>query len=366
MQNLPIIDQSELVIKPLAEAETIPSSWYNSDDLWRLEKEAVFAQTWQCVGRQSQAARSGEYFIAEIASEPLIIVRGKDNILRCFYNVCRHRGGPLAIGSGCASHLQCKYHGWTYELDGRLKGVPDFDSVAHFDKTAFGLAPVELAVWEGFVFARLVPGKPSFNELFTGISDRIGKPGLGELQYHRRKSYDLKCNWKIYVDNYLEGYHVPLVHPELMKLYDYHSYKTKVREWYSFQHSLLTSAENIYSSGAGEALYYFIFPNLMLNILPGRLQTNIVEPIDAERCIVHFDYYYVAGTSEQQIADDLTFSDSVQVEDIEICELVHRGVRSRSYDKGRFSVKHEEALWHFQSLLKTFFRDAVESKRTPR
>lgn len=345
-----IIKPTDLRIHPLPESETIPSLWYTSEELFAIEKEKIFARSWQCVGRESQARKAGEYFLADIAGEPIIVIRGKDEILRTFYNVCRHRGGPLATSDGCVSHLQCQYHGWTYDLDGSLKGVPSFDGVLNFDKPSFGLIPIELNVWQGFVFVRLESAEPSLAELLDGISGR--SPKLDDLVFHSQVTYDVKCNWKLYVDNYLEGYHVPIVHPELMKLYDYRLYKTEVKKWYSFQHSPLSGKENIYSSGDGEALYYFIYPNLMLNILPGRLQTNLVQPIDAKHCRIIFDYYYMPGTSEKTIADDLTFSDTVQAEDIGICELVQRGVSSRSYDKGRFSVLQEEAVWHFQALVK--------------
>jgi choline monooxygenase len=347
-----IIQPHDLRIHPLPEAQTIPSLWYTSEEIAALEKEKIFAHSWQCVGRGSQIKKSGEYFLSDIAGESIIVIRGKDSVIRAFYNVCRHRGGPLATSDGCVSHLQCQYHGWTYDLDGQLKGVPSFEGVLNFDKPSFGLIPIEVAEWEGFLFVRLESGGVGMSELLSGISERIGEPKLSELQFHSQISYDVKCNWKIYVDNYLEGYHVPIVHPELMKLYDYRLYKTEVKEWYSFQHSPLNGKENIYSSGDGEALYYFIYPNLMLNILPGRLQTNLVQPTSAKTCRVIFDYYYLPGTSDKMITEDQAFSDMVQAEDIGICELVQRGVQSRSYDKGRFSVLQEEAVWHFQTLVK--------------
>lgn len=350
-----VIHPNDLIIHPLAEAETIPADWYTHPDMQPLEKEAVFARSWQLVARESDLGNAGDHIVATIADEPLIIVRGKDNVLRGFFNVCRHRGGPLATENGCATHLQCKYHGWTYNLDGTLKATPDFDGVESFDKSNVKLPSIEVEVWQGLVFARIESGEPSLTELLDGINERLGDRKLGELLYHSRISYQVKCNWKVYVDNYLEGYHVPIVHPELVKLYDFRSYKTEVREWYSFQHSPLSGEENIYSSGDGEALYYFIWPNLMLNILPGRLQTNIVEPVDESNCIVHFDYYYAEGTTKEKIAQDLAFSHDVQHEDIDICEHVQRGLRSRSYHKGRFSVKREEAVYHFQNLLKSAF-----------
>jgi len=168
----------------------------------------------------------------------------------------------------------------------------------------------------------------------------------------------VRCNWKIYVDNYLEGYHVPIVHPELVKIYEFNKYRTTAYDWYSLQDSPLDPKDNLYGTEGDEALYYFIYPNLMLNILPGRLQTNLVIPTSSTTCEVLFDYYYddlLSDRAQQFIKEDIAFSHLVQLEDIEICELVQRGVQSRSYNKGRFSVKRENAVHHFQSLLKKTF-----------
>ena len=364
MQKVPIITKEELSIKPLEIAETIPSSWYTSPEMFAMEANAIFAKTWQYVGRTDQVLNPGDQFIAEIAGESIVVVRGKDGSLRAFYNVCRHRGGPLATEDGCTAVLQCKYHGWTYALDGSLRGVPDWDRVELFDKSDFGLVPIRIEIWHGLIFANLDTNAKPLAFFMDGISERIAPIDLSTYRFHLRLKYEVQCNWKVYVDNYLEGYHVPIVHPELMKLYDFNEYKTETYDWYSLQHSPLSGEENIYSSGEGEALYFQIFPNLMLNILPGRLQTNLVIPVSAEKCIVYFDYFYTAGTSDSKIKDDLDFSDAVQAEDIGICELVQRGLRSRSYDKGRFSVKRENAVHHFQSLLKRMLSESLFPETT--
>lgn len=362
MQKLLVINAEELSVKPLEVAETIPSSWYTSDEMLDMENDAIFAKMWQYVGRLDQVQNSGDHFISEIAGESVLIVCGKDSVLRGFYNVCRHRGGPLATENGCGTVLQCKYHGWTYSLDGSLRGVPDFDRVELFDKSDFGLVPIPIETWQGLIFANLDNDALPLSYYLEGVAERIIPQDISSYKFHSSMKYEVNCNWKVYVDNYLEGYHVPIVHPELMKLYDFNNYKTQSFDWYSFQHSPLSGEENIYSSGEGEALYFQIFPNLMLNILPGRLQTNLVVPVSAEKSIVHFDYFYAEGTPESKIREDLKFSDDVQAEDIGICELVQRGLRSRSYDKGRFSVKRENAVHHFQSLLKKMLQKMLVSQ----
>jgi choline monooxygenase len=259
--------------------------------------------------------------------------------------------------------LQCKYHGWTYRLDGMLRGVPHFDRVELFDKKDYGLIPVRVGVWEGLVFVSLAPGPASLETCFEGVARRVGW-SLGDLKFARRVDYDVRCNWKVYVDNYLEGYHVPHVHPELFSLYDFQKYRTETYDWYSLQVGPLTDEKTLYSEGGGEALYYQVFPNFMLNIRPGRLQTNVVEPVGPDRCRVIFRYYYDDVTSPaalRKIEDDLAYSDRVQAEDIEICERVQLGLQSGVYDRGRFSVEFEAGVYHFQQLLKQAYRGWLKS-----
>ena len=359
---LPAIDPRDLLAERVERADTIPSAWYTDPRFADADREWIFARTWQGIAHAAQVARAGEYAVGSIAGEPVIVVRGKDMVLRAFYNVCRHRGGPLALEDGCANALQCKYHGWTYLLDGTLRGVPAMDRTELFDKRDFGLVPIGVAEWEGLVFVNLDRAAPPLETYVAGIAERIAPISLRSLHFARRVEYEVNCNWKVYVDNYLEGYHVPYVHPELAKLYDYQRYVTTVHPWYSLQHSPLTG-DNLYSrDGGGEAFYYCVFPNFMLNILPGRLQTNLVLPEGHGRCRVIFQYFYDDVTSPgaaARIEEDLVYSDAVQQEDIEICERVQQGLASRAYDRGRFSVKYEEGVHHFQQLVKDAYRAGV-------
>lgn len=351
----PELGDDDLAVRPLTRAETIPSAWYTDPRFHALDAQAVFRTTWQAVGHAAEAAEPGAHFVAERAGDPLLLVRGDDRVLRGFYNVCRHRGGPLATGPGCSRALRCGYHGWTYALDGTLRGVPHFDRVELFDRRSYGLAPVPVEEWNGLIFVHLGEPDAGPGVRFADIPTRIAPTDLTALGFARRVSYDVGCNWKVYVDNYLEAYHVPFVHPELFKLYDFPQYTTEVAGEYSVQSSPLTPEENLYSSGGGDAWYFFLFPNLMLNILPGRLQTNLVLPTGPESCRVVFDYFYADGESPRArrlIDADVAFSDEVQQEDIRICEHVQRGLRSRAYDRGRFSVDQEVAVHHFQGLLR--------------
>jgi choline monooxygenase len=255
--------------------------------------------------------------------------------------------------------LQCKYHGWTYRLDGSLRGVPRFDRSELFDRRDYGLVPVRLESWEGYLFVNLSEAAPPLEETLAGIRERVAPLRPAEASFHHRDVHDVACNWKAYVDNYLEGYHIPLVHPELCKVLDYRAYVTETFGQYSLQHSPLREGAGVY--GDGEAFYYFVFPNTMLNIMPGRIQVNTVLPAGAAACRVVFDYYYDEMESEaarRRIDEDVVFSNLVQAEDADICAHVQRGLASKGYDRGLFSPECENGVYHFQCLLKAAYAAA--------
>ena len=350
------LNESDLTIEPIERAETIPADWYLGNSFYALDQEILLERTWHFVGHVSQLPEPGSYLVSNIGGESIIIVKDNDKGINAFYNVCRHRGGPLTLDTcGKENVLQCKYHGWTYKLDGSLRGVPRFDRVDLFDKKDFGLVPVDIESWEGLLFVRLNEKAGRLEDLFEGIRERILPIQLHSMQFYRQVVYEIECNWKVYVDNYLEGYHLPFVHPELCSVLDIKKYLTETNSYYSLQYSPIAEEENVYTKSGGTAYYYHLFPNFMLNILPGRLQTNVILPAGASKTLVVFDYYFDEIGSEsaiRHIEEDIAFSDKVQEEDVLICEHVQRGLLSRAYDRGRFSVECEEGVYHFQSLLK--------------
>jgi len=356
---VPDLAEEFLKSVPIERAETIPSTWYTDPRFHEIDRDYIFARTWQNVGQVGQVQNPGEVLVASVAENPIIVVRGKDGVLRGFYNVCKHRGGPLATKDCSVKVLQCQYHGWTYLLDGSLRGVPEFDRVELFDKKNYGLVPIHVEVWEGMVFVNLAENPRPLQSIFEGICERIAPIQLSTKRFYQRINYEVNCNWKVYVDNYLEGYHLPYVHPELCTLLDYQNYVTETYKYYSLQYSPFTGNDNLYTDGSGQAFYYFVFPNFMLNILPGRLQTNIIVPLAHNRTLTIFDYYYddvESPGAQKMIEADIAYSDRIQREDIEICEHVQRGLASKAYHRGRFSVKCEQGVYHFQQLLKNLYR----------
>ncbi|HKF49015.1 MAG TPA: aromatic ring-hydroxylating dioxygenase subunit alpha [Terracidiphilus sp.] len=344
---------------PLEEAFTIPAPWYLDPRIEGLERDQVFARNWIAVGRLDQVAEPGQFFTFELAGEPLIVVRGADGELRAFFNVCRHHAAAVVTAPcGTAQHLRCPYHGWTYGLDGGLKGAPEFAGVCNFDRAANGLVPVRVATWEHFVFVNLHPQPPALADLLGDLPKRIAPLALGRLRFFARKSYTLACNWKVYVDNYLDGgYHVPHLHKGLNSVLDYKEYTIENSRRYCLQSSPMVSSDEHVDFNAtrtgDRAYYYWLYPNFMINIYEGVMDTNLVLPLAVDRCLVLFDFYFSDVTTEGEIrnAESVAVSDRVQAEDVDICESVQRGLRSRAYGAGRLSVRREAGEHLFHRLL---------------
>ena len=351
--------QADLAPQPLATSTALPARFYVEPAMAGIDRAAIFDRAWQLVAHVSQLRGAGDHVVADLAGLPVIAVRGGDGEIRVFHNVCRHRAGPIAQCDGLgAKALRCRYHGWTYTLEGQLRSAPEMQAAGGFDVADVRLPQLAVTVWQGLVFATVEEADtPPFADFIAGIDARLG-PDRGLAQYgnHHRAGYEIACNWKVYVDNYLEGYHVPHVHPGLNRLLDYRSYRTELERWHSLQWSPLESEPTLY--GNGDALYYWLWPNTMLNILPGRLQTNTVVPLGVDRCRVLFDSYYAdAGDAGRRDAD-LDFSDEVQREDIGICEDVQRGMASGSYAPGRLNPLRESGVHHFHELLRAAYRGA--------
>jgi choline monooxygenase len=352
----------DLAPQALDHATALPARYYVEPRMVAADRELVFDRGWQLLAHVCQLQNPGDHVIGDFAGLPVIAVRGADGQIRVFHNVCRHRAGPLAQCDGLAAKsLRCRYHGWTYTLDGTLRSAPEMGTAPDFDVNDVKLPQLAVRVWQGMVFAAVDAARaPDFDAFVQGIDARLGgNRHLERYGHHRRVGYDVACNWKVYVDNYLEGYHVPHIHPGLNKLLDYRSYTTDTAPWYSHQFSPLESGDGLY--GDGDALYYWMWPNTMLNILPGRLQTNRVVPRGVDKCRVEFDFYYALDESEEAAArrlSDLSFSDEVQFEDLTICEDVQRGLSSGSYVPGRLNPLRENAVHHFHEILRRVYREA--------
>jgi choline monooxygenase len=362
MTSRPALRPEWLAVEPLERAHALAAPLYRDPAVLALERDAVFGMSWQLAAPADALSGPGDHVVSELGATPAIFVRGEDGALRAFHNVCRHRGGPLALADGRGARaLHCKYHGWTYTLAGQLRAAPEMQAAQDFDVQAICLPQAQAAQWQALVFGALSPHVPALQEVLGGIAEHAQGTFARPLMFDRRVSYELDCNWKVYVDNYLEGYHLPHIHPALNRMLDYRSYATTLSRWHSLQHSPIEEAGNFY--GQGGAYYYFVYPNTMLNCLPGRLQTNRVLPLGVDRCRVDFDYFYPAGAADaaelRRREQDRQFSDEVQAEDAVICAAVQKGLASGSYETGRLCPKREAGVKHFHDLLREAYRNAL-------
>ncbi len=344
---------------PLSRASTIPAAWYVDPRIAELERLNVFSKTWQLVARTDQLQNPGQFISTVVAGEPIVVVRGNDGILRAFYNVCRHHAAAVVTQPcGIASILHCPYHGWNYGLDGSLKGMPEFDGVENFERSQNGLVPIRVETWECFVFVNLDNAAPSLNEFLGGIVKRVAPLGVSQLHYFDRRTYDIACNWKVFVDNYLDGgYHVPHLHKGLNSVLDYKQYTIENEDRYCLQSSPMVSSTEDAATGStrkgDRAWYFWQHPNLMVNCYAGYMDTNLVIPIDVDHCRVIFDFYFadVGEAAREYNEQSVNVGNRVQEEDLGICEDVQRGLKSRAYRAGRLSVRREAGEQLFHRLL---------------
>ncbi len=363
---------------PLDKASTIPASWYTDAQLYHHELQTVFSNSWQMFARVDQLAQPGQYVTADIGNDPVVVVCGNDNKLRGFFNVCRHHAAAVMTEpAGSAHQLRCPYHGWTYSLEGELKGTPDFTGVCDFNRAENGLIPVEVGVWENWVFVRLqTHGEGADDTSGTGVPpvqdqqgalskflgseliDQIKPLNLSSLHWLERRHYSFDCNWKVFVDNYLDGgYHVPHLHKGLDSVLDYSNYMIENGDRYCLQWSPLVTEGAEAQTGAvrqgDRALYYWIYPNFMINWYDGAMDTNLVIPRGVDKTEVIFDFYFpdVSDGARARNLSSIEVGQRIQDEDVEICKSVQRGLTSRAYEAGRLSVRREAGEHLFHRLL---------------
>lgn len=343
----------------ISRAWSLPSFLYTDTAAFSLEREKIFSRTWQVVGHRHQLQNPGDFFTTEVQGEPLLLVRGSESELHGFYNVCRHRAGPPAEGCGSRKLFRCAYHGWTYALDGSLISAPEVEGAQDFHPEQFALVPVRAEEWCHLIFVNLDPSASPLVKTLGELPRQTERFRFEEMKLFERRTYDMKCNWKTYVDNYLEGYHLPSVHPGLNRELDYNAYVVEPYARHVRQFSPIRGAQpgdatpRRYQEAKEDltADYFWIFPNWMLNCYPDNVSLNIVLPIETERTLAIFEWYLPEKDLGSQAAkDSVRFSDEIQLEDVSICERVQKNLHSRSYERGRYSVKQEKGVHAFHRM----------------
>lgn len=375
-------------------AKSLPQRYFISPEVFAHEQEKIFSRQWVFVGHQSAIAQPGDYFVSEVANESLIIVRDKRGEIRGFYNVCRHRGSRLieSRNGQLSAAIQCPYHAWTYALDGRLLGAPHMDDVPDFNKADYSLHPVNVAIWEGFIFVNLANastqrgGYISLEEWFAPLRGKFSRWKSPTLRSAKRIEYDVRANWKLIFENYSECYHCLGVHPELSKISPYDSAENDLTEGPFLGgfmrivkgRSLTMSGnacalgiedssrardpahnrnqsqeiENDYDyehDGKNRVFYYSIFPNMLLSLHPDYVMVHQLQPQSPEQTLILCDWFFHPEAFKHSGFDPddaIQFWDMVNKQDWHVCELSQQGIASRAYRSGPYSSRESiPAAW---------------------
>jgi len=336
-------------------AWTPPSSWYIEEAFLNLEYEKVFKNEWVFADYITHLKKDGDYVTGKTAKRPFVILKTNGEI-KAYYNVCSHHGTCVAKGKGNTEKLVCPYHGWVYNLEGKLRKIPKAGSIQEIHTKGMNLKEIPLKIIGPYIFLWLGDSTPK--EISESMTEHFQRDLYNDLNFLRRVEYDLDCNWKVFVDNYLDGgYHVPHMHPGLTTQLDLDSYYTEIYDQWSVQKCVSKKSKAVEAElegrVSGEAEYTWCYPNFMVNRYGDWMDINIAVPLSPNKTRIIFDYFYV-GTPENLEAS-LKASDKVQIEDMEICDMVQEGLNSGIYIQGVYAPQFEKPMYHFHKLLKASF-----------
>lgn len=341
---------SRMPFVPVADAAmTLPASMYRDPAVYDRERPAVFAREWIVFARAEQLTTPGSCVAGVVAGYPLVVVVDREGELRGFHNVCRHRAGPLVDdGERRASGFVCRYHGWSYDTTGRLVNARDFEPSSTddpLDPEAFSLFPVRVERWRNLVFVNL---DTDAADLLSDLADFFAEAApfpIESFRFGGELAHDLDCNWKTYVDNYLEGYHIPFVHPELNREIDARRYSVVVGDRYC-RHSAPTR-----DGAVNAGRWLFRWPNLALNLYPNAMVVERMLPTGPHSTRIAYSYFF-SDLDDPANEEVVRISKTVIEEDRAIVEAVQRNLDAGVYDRGRLSPRHEAGVAQFQQLIR--------------
>ena len=356
----------KFIINPnIAQAETLPSEFYENAKIFLDCKEKIFASSWQFITHTSIVNNHTIFpfsFLKGYLDEPLILIKNED-VINCYSNVCTHRA-HLVVGQPCSiNKFRCPYHGRTYNLDGTFNSMVGFENVKNFPTKKDNLTSVPILKWNNFIFASLNPSI-EITPILNDIETRLPSFPFNELTYdeNNSSSWEIDAHWALYCENYLEGLHVPFVHKGLAKDINVGTYETKLlgngvlqiaegEEIIEILKDPQMPSRNIYG------LYYWIFPNIMLNFYSWGLSVNIIEPISTEKTRIRFLSYSIGPKVQPQQGE--ASLERVELEDQSVVQSVQKGIKSRYYKRGRYSPTHETGVHHFHGLLADSLNSSV-------
>ncbi|HEX2251893.1 MAG TPA: aromatic ring-hydroxylating dioxygenase subunit alpha [Thermoanaerobaculia bacterium] len=357
------------IAEDIRRAETLPAAAYADPRWFEAARERIFARSWQLVGDADRLRTPGRVepvtLLEGMLDEPLLLARGEDDALSCLSNVCTHRGALVCEHAGVERFLRCRYHGRRFALDGRFLSMPEFEAAEGFPRPEDDLPRLPLEGWGKLLFTALDPAFP-FADWTAELDRRAGWLPLGEAVFDaaRSRDYLVRANWALYCDNYLEGFHIPFVHAALAETVDYGTYRTELFPFASLQVAESRGGEEVFTPPQGHpdhgrpiaAWYFFLFPNLMVNVYPWGLSINVVKPLAPDRTRVSFLTWIWDETRLGKGAGAAL--DRVEREDEVVVESVHKGIAGRLYRRGRYSPTREQGVHHFHRLLTQFLVEA--------
>ncbi|MGH9256312.1 MAG: aromatic ring-hydroxylating oxygenase subunit alpha [Vicinamibacterales bacterium] len=353
-------------------ARTLPGEYYTSGDIFAAERERIFGRLWNCVGRAHRLAQPGDYVVCTVAGESVIVVRGRDDVIRAFFNVCRHRGTRLCAGEDgrFSDVIQCPYHAWTYAIEGQLIGAPHMHDVEGFDRDSYPLHAAAVAGSDGFVFVNVARTQALFPDWFAPLAERLNRFDLACLERAHHMTYDVRANWKLVFQNYSECLHCPVIHPELTNRVPYQSSANDLVEgpFLGGYMDIAADHESVTMTGRScappisarlndadrrRAYYYSVMPNLLLSIHPDYVNYYVLTPLEVDRTRVDTEWLFrLDGTSSTINPDDaVSFWDRVNRQDWHVVEQCQLGVSSRRYVPGPYSPRESlAAAWDREYL----------------
>ena len=352
-------------------AETLPASFYRDKDLFYRITEQLLSKTWQWAGDtgmfSDQVNTVPITFYDKLLTEPVLLTKNDQNDIRCLSNVCTHRGNLLVDKPGKHNKLLCGYHGRRFNMNGQFEHMPEFEMATDFPRACDNLAQIPTENWEQFIFLNLDPTF-DFSTIISALNERVGFLPISKFKKAEQRSNDyiVKAHWALYCDNYLEGFHIPFVHPDLNQAVEFSTYETVLYDYCNLQIGYSKDGTESFDLPEGHpdygkkvaAYYYWVFPNLMLNFYPWGLSVNLIQPLDHETTKVSFVSYVFDESKIDSSAGALL--DTVEMEDEAVVQGVQQGIQSRFYTTGRFSPTREQGVHHFHRLLSEFMSSNLE------
>ncbi len=362
----------------------LPASAYTDPDFFAREQSLLFARSWVCIGVLDDVPRPGDAMPVSVAGKELLLVRDGDGAIQVMHNYCRHRGHPILTEPACGlKRLVCPYHAWAYDLDGALRRAPHFDGVGKHRSgdgagDLPGLKPVRTATWNRLVFVNLSGDAQSFDDFIAPLNERWGGYDFSTLRHGKGLTYEVGCNWKLAIENFIDFYHLPAVHKGLnsySSMQDHYIIRHDGRffgegnDHYAPQDAAagaLPPFPDLTSELAPKTEALCLFPNLLITVFNDNLRTIIVEPDGPHRCRERINVFFVGEAAMAPDLDDvreaavsrfLEFND----EDIGIIEALQKAFAANAFDGGVFSPYFDQNIDHFQTLVRNAVTQASGS-----